>query len=419
MKKTIVSAKYKNGAGEYGGRAYTYYCTVPVAVGDIVIAPTTTGERKAMIAEINIPVDNIEKSVLSKLKTIVSLAGKGEMEKGQPPKRVVIGEGGSLSDAEPGDVVVFGGDAISGADEQLIIIKTMPVIEQQLEALKPEIEAMTAEALAMECTKENIRIVKKVCSDLNKKAEVLDQRRIQIKTQYMAAYDAMNQTFKTCVTDPINKAVRELRGKINELETADKKKTEDAIRLYFSEYAESVGYPGIPYDRAGINITLTATEKSLKDKARAFIDRVSADLGVIDGLKNADEITVEYNASLNLKTAIDTVKERHRQIEAANRQREEAAAAEAQRIAAAARIAEAQAQQRKEKMLAAVENRPVVLSAPVVEKPPIVEAPPVVEKAPDKDPNEIVRVSFTVTTARRKIRLLREFMIKEGIEYGR
>lgn len=292
-------------------------------------------------------------------------------------------------------------------DENIIAIKQMPIIAQQLEAMKPKIEAMAAKALAMECTKENIQTAKKMCANLNNISKAFDKRRIQIKTQYMEPYDVMNQTFKLCITDPINEANKTLRLQINALETADKKKTEDEIKTYFADYAASRDVD-IAYERVGINVTLSATTKSLKLQARDFIDKIAADKEAISQMDNSDEIMVEYNKTLDLAKSISTVNERHRLIEEANKRREEAAIAEAKRKEAAARVADAQAQQKRELARSVVVDQPVVITAPVV------------EKVPEKDPNEIVTVPLVnVTATRAKIRALKEYMIQEGIKYGR
>ena len=68
----IVNIRYHREAGGYSLGRYSYFCDIPdVIVGDIVIAPTSNGERRARVVEINVPESNIDATILPHLKTIV------------------------------------------------------------------------------------------------------------------------------------------------------------------------------------------------------------------------------------------------------------------------------------------------------------------------------------------------------------
>ena len=62
MKTNIISVKYEDNyvPKTFGGKAYSYYTSVDVEVGDLVIAPTSYGDKIARISEINIPESKIE-----------------------------------------------------------------------------------------------------------------------------------------------------------------------------------------------------------------------------------------------------------------------------------------------------------------------------------------------------------------------
>ncbi len=77
MQTNIISVKYedKYEPKTFSGKAYSYYTSVDVAVGDLVIAPTVSGDKIARVSEINIP---DEKVILIKpyLKMIVQKIDK-------------------------------------------------------------------------------------------------------------------------------------------------------------------------------------------------------------------------------------------------------------------------------------------------------------------------------------------------------
>lgn len=71
METNIISVKYEDNfePKTFGGKAYSYYTAIKVKVGDLVIAPTSYGEKIARVSEINIPEEKIE-SIKPYLKTI-------------------------------------------------------------------------------------------------------------------------------------------------------------------------------------------------------------------------------------------------------------------------------------------------------------------------------------------------------------
>jgi len=81
QEKVIVSVQFRNQynkkAEEYSGRQYSYYCSIPVAVGDKVLAPTAKGVSEAKICAVDISPAALEKNVLAILKTITERAGEG------------------------------------------------------------------------------------------------------------------------------------------------------------------------------------------------------------------------------------------------------------------------------------------------------------------------------------------------------
>lgn len=62
MKTNIISVKYEDNyePGTFGGKAYSYFTAVDVEVGDLVIAPTSYGDKIARVSEINIPEAKVE-----------------------------------------------------------------------------------------------------------------------------------------------------------------------------------------------------------------------------------------------------------------------------------------------------------------------------------------------------------------------
>jgi len=77
METNIISVKYEDDykPKTFSGKAYSYYTNKKVEVGDLVIAPTTYGNKIARVSEINIPEYKIE-MIKPYLKTITQTIDK-------------------------------------------------------------------------------------------------------------------------------------------------------------------------------------------------------------------------------------------------------------------------------------------------------------------------------------------------------
>ncbi len=73
----IISVKYEDKyiPKTFGGKAYSYYANTDVDIGDLVLVPTTYGEKIAIVSEINIPEQKVE-SIKPYLKTIINKIDK-------------------------------------------------------------------------------------------------------------------------------------------------------------------------------------------------------------------------------------------------------------------------------------------------------------------------------------------------------
>lgn len=62
METNIISVKYESNYTPkvFEGKSYSYYSSVDVTVGDLVVAPTAHGDKIARVSEINIPEEKIQ-----------------------------------------------------------------------------------------------------------------------------------------------------------------------------------------------------------------------------------------------------------------------------------------------------------------------------------------------------------------------
>lgn len=56
----------------YAGNAFTYRTSLPLNVGDKVMAPTKGGDKRAMVVEVNVPESRVDEHILPLLKEITA-----------------------------------------------------------------------------------------------------------------------------------------------------------------------------------------------------------------------------------------------------------------------------------------------------------------------------------------------------------
>lgn len=227
--------------------------------------------------------------------------------------------------------VHFGDGVIMDAAEAMSIVQ-LPIIEERFEILRQQIQTGISEALALECTEETVRDVKKARAALNKQFQQnYENARKEIKTKVLAPYNFFEDLYKKNVADQFREADQKLAEKIGQVEGELKDRKRVQIEDFFNEYKASLGLSDEPFEwgDVGVNVTLSSSLKSLKESAKMFLDNVRTDLACISSHEYADEIMVEYRKSHSLSDAICTVTKRHEEIEK-ERERSEKAKQEAE-----------------------------------------------------------------------------------------
>lgn len=264
-------------------------------------------------------------------------------------------------------------------ESNIIVVKQLPVIEERLHELKAEITERVNAAVAMECTEDTVKEVKKIRAELNKEFDEYEAARKGVKKAISEPYDKFNAVYKECVSDVFKAADSELKAKIVTVENGIKKIKHERISSYAVELRTALGLDWLDVNRVLPNVTMSASESSLVQRVSEELERINEDVNAIDD----PEIFAEYKKSLNLAQAQTTVKNRRAEIERAK--------AEAERKAA------------EEEVKQEVTERVEMIAPPTVEEPPEIE--------------KTFSMSFTVTGTIKQLKALKAFMIDNNIDY--
>lgn len=273
-------------------------------------------------------------------------------------------------------------------DKQIMVLEALPVIKTHLEKLSIEIKEKVDKSLSLVCTEDTVKDVKKVRAELNKEFQELEAQRKEIKSAIMDKYNEFEVIYKTRVANLYNEADSSLKEKIANVEYQLKKEKEEEIREFFEEHCKDKNV-NVQFERMGLNITLSASMKSLKEQTLAFIEKIASDLQLIELEEYKEEILLEYNKTLDFANSKLVVVQRHKQIEEMQKRQEELARKKAE----------------EEKVIEAVEE--------VIEEE--ITAPELVEE--EVEEQQMMVVAFQVTATVEQIRELKQWLKERNIQY--
>lgn len=213
------------------------------------------------------------------------------------------------------------------APPALIQVAQLPIIIQHLEIKAAEVAEKTRQAMSLAVSPETLVDVKKVRADLNKDLDELEAQRKAVKNAVMAPYEDFEAIYRRCIKIPFENANRDLGSKILDVEQGIIGACRDELIAFFTEQAEGEGIPWLTWDRLGLRITLTEarqkTHPKLEKTIRDFIAMKAAAVRSISTMPDAEEIMVEFKKSMSMADAVQTVAERHKQMEAERKRRAE------------------------------------------------------------------------------------------------
>ena len=285
-------------------------------------------------------------------------------------------------------------------EEQLITLQQPPIIiYERIKAVGQQIEAKIAELnLDNQLVNEDtIKSAKNTRTMLHKELDVFETQRKFIKEQVNAPYEAFEKAYKEHIKVHYEKADSTLKAKIDEVQNRLISDKITRIKDYFTELCQSQGIDFLIFERLPLNITISKTDKNLKDEVANFVSEVTKSLQLIESLNEPDEfkaeMLTEYKQTLDVTRAIQNAQYRKQQREA-----------ELQRI-------EEQKKRAEQARLAAEERarETAPLQAPA-------QVQPEQEASQTQQAPELVQTTFTVQGTREQLQALKQYIISNNIQ---
>ena len=240
-------------------------------------------------------------------------------------------------------------------------------------------------------TEETMKDAKDEKANINKfKTTVSDYRK-----NILSEFKKPIEEFETLAKDTekiLSETYTTINEQVSNYENGIKKEKKKKIINYFNEYKASLEIDFVEFEQANIKVNLNSTEKSLKEAAQSFLDKIKEDLDLIETQEYKEEILVEYKSTLNVTTSIKTVVNR-----------KEAIKKEKERL-------EKEAEIKRQEEAIKQETLQTNTNIPTIEK-PVEEV--IVKKVQQE---EILTVTVTVTGTREQLRQFRDYIKNIGLE---
>lgn len=197
-------------------------------------------------------------------------------------------------------------------DNGLITLKQAPVISHRLKEIGASVTKRIDE-LNIEnqlATDETIKFLKSLRAELRKEATEFEDQRKFIKDAVMNPYNEFESVYKDEIIAKYKNADELLKTKINDFEMSVKALTKKNLETYFKEIVEMEQIDWLTFDRLGIEINLSTSEKKYKEQILATISGIIEDLDLIKTEEFSAEMLVEYKKTLKASQAIQDVRAR-------------------------------------------------------------------------------------------------------------
>lgn len=262
-------------------------------------------------------------------------------------------------------------------------LKGITKIEDNINDVKDYALKLSKYYSVKEFDEETLKDAKSERAEVNKFKEKVADFRKEITKRFNEPLNKFIDTAKE--TEGILKETYDtINNQIKGYEEKQKEEKTEEVKDYFNELCESEEIDFVSYEQANINVTLSASMKSLKEQAKVFVDKICDDLKLIDTQEHKAEILAEYKITLNVSNAITTVTDRIKREEEEKAKLEQTTEQELN----------------DEIMLEKIEN----ISAPK-------------EIVKEETSEEVFEMTFKVRGTKEKLKAIKEFLENGGYDY--
>jgi len=211
---------------------------------------------------------------------------------------------------------------------EIIVIEQLPQLFYKLEKVGEYLDEELSSIKDIVVSEESKQEVKKVRTNINNILKQFEDKRKEVKAKCLEEYNLFEEKYEQEVKGKLTTASEELKVKIDLIEVKQVEEKTCNVFDFIEEHLKANHLENVinstqVKDFAGLKINLSTSEKSLKENALAFIERVANEVKLIEMEETPSNLLYEYQQNgFDLTKAKLTLIERQKQIEELAKQRE-------------------------------------------------------------------------------------------------
>lgn len=205
-------------------------------------------------------------------------------------------------------------------DVNQIIVNPGTIEFHEFDSLKEQALDLAEQIEQVEVTEDNIQFSKKMLAAVNSRIKEMDSRRISIKKEMLEPYDLFEKQVKEIVAI-VKDADSLVRDQVRELEEKEREQKRSKIAETFAKRIKQYVFQDVfgfdDFIRPS-HLNKSTSFNSIETDMVNWLEKLDADLRVINSLANAEEVLTEYRDTKDLSVALTIVndrKERKKQVE--------------------------------------------------------------------------------------------------------
>ena len=187
------------------------------------------------------------------------------------------------------------------------------IVFNEFEQLKEQALQLAANIETVEVNEENIQVSKKLLAAVNKRVKEMEEKRISIKKEILQPYETFESMVKEIVSI-VKNADNKVREQIHELEEIEREEKRNAIHDIYNKriqhyfFGETFTFEDFLKPQ---HLNKSVSMKSIETDMVTWLEKIEADILVINGLPNSEEVLTEYYDTKDLGTALRIINDRN------------------------------------------------------------------------------------------------------------
>lgn len=204
----------------------------------------------------------------------------------------------------------------------LVLRDTAEIEFVGFEELKQSAEKLAANVQHVVVNEENVKESKQLIASINREIKTIDDERIKLKKEVLEPYNKIDNQVKE-IESIVNEASSIVKEQVKSLDEAERAEKEKKIHALFERRIKHYPFKDLFSFEDFLkpkHLNKSETMNKVEDSLVNWLERIKKDYTVIKKQDRADEILTEYIKTQSLATALNTVEERHREIEQSSQQ---------------------------------------------------------------------------------------------------